>query len=826
MRTLALGGIALLALFAVASPALAWEGLAPYSEESSILATTPSTDDGAIGAIFNPAQWGVLDRGEMDFFWSDENVRPNHMDNWGLAFGEGLGVSVRRRDERVSGGGFRDVTDWQIGMGSGAGDHYGGFTFGFSGPGKGAFERESYVGFGNIHRPAPWLSYGSTVRFALSGGDIDGVADLGIRPLGDPRLLLFADYSISRGDRLDDGPVSGGVAIRPIPGFEAAARWRDEDRLSVTIGINLQRTAFRAAPTYDQNGDLGATNYTLRFNPPQRGFDLDGRVNGNRRFVELSLKGHPVYQAYRFGDKEAVPLLPLLERMQFAIDDPTVAGFIVDLSGYDGNAAMSYEIRAKLEQARRRGKKVVVYADRLGGAEYYLATAADRLVMDPQGMLVMPGVQLSRTYVKGTLEKLGLGFEEWRYHRYKSSLEALSRTDMSPADREQNQALVDAVYEEIANAVVGSGRATRETFDRTVNDEPVLTAKRLLELKWIDAIGRGPDDLHAVAKTLGRSRAQFVSPGTIDALRRMPDERWGPEPTVAVVYAVGPCAMDEGIKGRATAKELRKYRKDRTVKAVVIRADSPGGDPLASDLVAGEMRALRKAGKTVIVSQGRVAASGGYWISMDGDSVLTTPFTVTGSIGVIGGWVWNQRFGDKTGMTSDHVQRGKSADLMGGLTIPLFGVKIPERNLNASEKAQISKLFTNIYDDFVTKVATARGLPEARVREIAEGRVYMGREAVRLDLADRLGGLDDAIEAARIREGIRSREDMVVTEYPKPGLFRLPRFLGGVFGGRGDGAAPALSYEHRILQEILERPGEPLLLAPATLLPGEVEAGR
>ncbi|HET9253445.1 MAG TPA: S49 family peptidase [Candidatus Eisenbacteria bacterium] len=806
--------------------ALAWEGLAPYSEESSILATTPSTDDGAIGAIFNPAQWGVLERGEMSFFWSDENVRPNHMDNWGLSFGEGLGVSVRRRDARTPEG-FADVTDWQIGMGSGTGDTYGGFAFGFSGPGKAAFQRENFLSFGSITRPASWLTYGTDIRFALSGGDIDGVADIGIRPLGDPRLLLFGDYSLSRGDRLDDGPLSGGVAIRPIPGLEAAARWREDDRVQVTFGINLQRTAFRAAPQYT-SGDLGSTNYAIRFNPPQRGFDLDGRLNRNRRWIEMGLKGHPVYQAYRFGDKEAVPLLPLLERMQFAIDDPTVGGFIVDLSGYDANASMSFEIRTKLEQARRRGKKVVVYVDRLGGAEYYLASVADRVIMDPRGMLVMPGVQVSRTYLKGTLEKLGLGFEEWRYHRYKSALEALSRTDMSPADREQNQALVDAVYDEVASAVVSAGRAvSRDAFDRVVDEEPLLTAKRLQELRWVDAIGRG-DDLRAAAKTLGRSRAQFLSAGTLEALRRQPDERWGPEPTVAVVYATGVCAMDEGIKGRATSKELRKYRKDRRVKAVVIRADSPGGDPLASDLVAGEIRALRKAGKTVIVSQGRVAASAGYWISMDADTILTTPFTVTGSIGVIGGWVWNKGFGDKHGMTSDHVQRGKSADLMGGLRIPLLGAKLPERNLTASEREQIRGLFTDLYDEFVTHVSSARQIPEARVREIAEGRVYMGREAIRLDLADRLGGLDDAIEAARIREGIPSREDMVVTQYPKPGLFRLPSFLAGMFDGREETMETGLpvTYETQVLQQLIDRPGEPLLLAPATLLPGEVEAGR
>ena len=810
----------------------AWVGLPPYPEDTNILATTPSTDDGAIGAMFNPAQWGVLEKPELSFFWSDQNVRPNHMDNWGLSMGQGLGFSIRRHDEQGSTG-PRDVTDYQIGMGSGSRGHYGGFAFGFSGPGKGAFERESYISLGDIARPARWLSFGTTGRAALQGGDLDGVVDIGIRPLGDPRLTVFGDYSISRGQRWDDGPVTGGVEIRPIPGLQAAIRYGDDDHFQLTFGVTLQRNSFRATPQYDDHGNLGATNYAVRLNPPVRGIDFDARRNRGRRFIEMDMKGQVTYQSYKYWDTGSIPLRTITEKIQFAMDDPTVGGVVLNLSGFEANISMTWELREKLIALKQRGKKVVIYADNLNMAGYYLASVADRLIMDPRGYIIMPGVQLSRTYMKGLLEKLGLGFDEWRYYKYKSAMEAFSRDSMSDADREQFQALVDAAYEEVASGVVATGRTTRAGFDAVVNGEPFSGAARLKELKWVDQVGR-PSDLKTAVRTVGGRGATTLSYPAVAARRWAPDEQWGPRPTIALVYQVGECAMDQGIKARESSKAIKKLRENRGVSAVVMRADSPGGDPLASDLVADELRALKAAKKPILVSQGRVAASGGYWISMDADSIMVTPFTVTASIGVIGGWVWDAGFGKKYGFSSDHVQVGKSADLLGGIRLPLIGANIPERNLDAAERKQIERAFSDLYDDFTRKVATARRLPVERVRELAQGRVYLGRPGVETRLVDRVATLDQTIDAAKAAAGIPAKQKVNVVEYPKPGLFKLPKFLQetvgswGGFGSAGslDGRAPVLSYEARAIQEILDQPGRPLLLTPGEFLPMEAEPVR
>lgn len=809
-----------------ATPAAA--SLVPYRDASDLVATAPGTDDGALGAMVNPAQWGILERPELAGFWAsdlpDGAPRP-----WGLAMGSGLGFTMRRDERRFAAGpiaGRRHVTDYQIGLGFGAPERATGVALGFSGPGKSAFDRSDFLSFGSIRRPTRWLSTGSTFRMALDDRDMDGIVDVGIRPLSDPRLLLFGSYGLSRDQRWTDGDLAGGVAVRPIPGLFASARWEEHDVMHVALGVAIGRGAFRRDSRWQGDARAG-TNNVVRLSSPERGFDLDAVTSRKRRTMSLDLRGHMVYQSYRYFDENALPLRDVTEKIQFATDDPTVGGVAVKLSGFEGNISMAWEVRQKLMGLRRAGKRVTVACDNLGTPALVIASAADRIVMDPRGSMILPGVSASRTYYHDLMGKLGIGFEEWRFYKYKSAMETFSRDRMSEADREQYTALVRATYDAVAAAFTASGRATRAEFDRVVNEEPYIPASRLLELHWVDALGRWED---LVLAEVGAPALKPVGYGSLRERRWEPRERWGPDPTIALVYLVGDCAMDEGIRARASAGALRAYRKDRTVKGVVLRVDSPGGDPLASDVVAGETRKLRGAKKPAVVSQGRVAASGGYWISMDGDAILASPFTLTGSIGVIGGWAWNEGFGKKTGLTADHVQQGKSADLLGGLRIPFLGATLPERNLDEGERRLIRRSFDELYTDFTNKVASARGLAPERVREIAEGRVYDGAEAIRLKLVDREGTLDEAILEAKRRAGLRADAAVRVVEYPKRRLFRLPSFLKppGIGSASGSAVAPAPGFplEARALQSILDRPGRPLLIMPGSLLPDEPEPVR
>ena len=810
-----------LALLLGSAPASA--SLVPYADESTLLATTPGIDDGSIAATMNPAQWGLLDRPETAIWWSDRQMLGGRRDDYGFSMGRGLGLSYRHRILPAPGG-PRGVGDWQIGLGWK--DAFGatGIAYGFSGPGRSAFDRTNFLSIGRIARPAPWLSLGWMGRTDFEGAN-DGQADLGLRPLSDPRLTLFVDYSVDAHTHWNDGDASFGAAIRPVPGLEAAGRWSEHDRFQLTLGVTVARNGFRSHSRYDHS-DLGVTNFVARFNPPVRGIDPATRLLRGRRWLEMDLKGDAVYQSNRFFDAGTLPLRRILDDLTLAAEDPTVGGVTLNLSGFSANIEMVWEIREKLLALRRARKKSVVYIDNASTGAYYLASAADRLVMDPQGTLLLPGVQMSRTYMKDTLEKLGIGFEELRYFKYKSAMESFSRRDMSEADREQRGNLVKATYEELANGVVATGRMNRAQYDSIVNEMPYLSARRLLERRGVDELG-GPETLRETAKRVAGRRVLFQKPGAARNARWTPEETWGPPPTIVLVYAVGDCAMDSGIRGRATSKALKRFRESRRVNAVVVRADSPGGDPLASDLLAREMLEYRKSRKPLLVSQGRVAASGGYWISMDAARITASPFTITGSIGVIGGWAWNEGLGKKIGMTSDHVQEGKSADLLGGLRLPILGVTIPERNLDEREHVVVKQGILDVYDDFTRRVAEGRGLTVERVREIGEGHVYSGRAALDLKLVDAIATMDETIEMAKVAAGIREGRRVRIVEYPKPRLFVLPRFLPAIravpAGGALDSESP-WTYEQRALGSILQKPGAPLLLTPPSLLPDEAAA--
>ncbi|HEU4333237.1 MAG TPA: S49 family peptidase [Candidatus Eisenbacteria bacterium] len=857
--------IALLAAtLAAAAPApTAHAGLEPYAESNDPMAATPSTDDGSFGAWHNPAAWGVPERSLLDFSYFDRDGEIQDLEDWHLGFGRGLGIAVRHRgdvprrpDPRIvpfdaqnpyfepypgARPALPSLTEYQVALAGGNGRRFGGLAWHLTGGGGHAWRRSNYLSLGQIERPGRHLSVGWAARWAPATGGGATVIDVGIRPLGTSRLTLFADFSARGLARWDDGSIGAGAILKPLDGLELSGRWRDNDRFQFTAGLTLARFGVRATPIIrrrerwpgyadltgerrDSDDHVG-TWYSVRFNPPLRGLDVERRASKNRSFLELDLHGRAVYQSYRWFDDDALPLRDLTERIRFAKADPTVGGVAIRLSGFRANLSTLWEVRQSLLALKQAGKKVLVSCDNLDQASFYLASVADHITMDPTGLLVAPGVQASRTYMKDLLGKLGLGFDEWRYYKYKSAMETFSRTSFSDADREQWEAIVRATYEELASGIAASGRTTRAEYDRVVNEEPLVTASRLKELGWVDSLGRWEDMAEAEVKRHG-GRGKPLAYAPLRERRWQPDETWGPVPAIGLVYLIGECAMDTGIRARDTAPAMKRLREDGDVRAVVLRVDSPGGDALASDLVAEETRRLRKAGKATLVSQGRVAGSGGYWISMDADQIATGPFTLTGSIGIIGGWVWNDGFGRKTGLASDRVQIGKSADLQGGLRVPFLGATLPERNLDEGERRVIGGVFAEMYERFTGLVATARGLEPARVRELAEGRVYDGPAAVRNGLVDRVATLEETIEDAKRRAGIAPDRRVRIVEVPARRLIRLPRFLPGVRQADPDAGAEPRLLETGVLQQILERPGRPLLAMPGALLPLEDEPVR
>ncbi|NIV93014.1 signal peptide peptidase SppA [candidate division KSB1 bacterium] len=439
---------------------------------------------------------------------------------------------------------------------------------------------------------------------------------------------------------------------------------------------------------------------------------------------------------------------------------------------------------------------------------YHLASVADKIVLDPQGSILLQGYVLDRTYLKGTLEKLGLGFDEWRFFKYKSANETFSRDSMSEADHKQLQAYVDDWYELTRAEVCSSRFLSQQTFDQLIDEETYFMPEEALESGLVDTLARWSEIDGIVKSTTGTSKKALSANSLLASA--LPQQNWGELPKVAVVYGLGVCALDEGIKARWLEGVFLALKENKSVKAVVFRVDSPGGDGMASDLVAEALKKCSES-KPVIISQGQVAGSGGYWISMYGDQIVAGPNTVTGSIGVIGGWVYDKGLSEKIGMTSDLVRRGKHADLGHGVSIPYLNLEIPARNLTPEERAEVEEIMKKSYHIFVKKVAEGRGLSEEKVREIAEGRVYSGIDGQENGLVDEIGGLLTAIALAKEKSGLEPTDEVQIVEIPEhEGLFDLREQFSPVALKTSE--APVMQF----LKILSEHPGEPMFM----MLPG------
>jgi len=492
------------------------------------------------------------------------------------------------------------------------------------------------------------------------------------------------------------------------------------------------------------------------------------------------------YQRYKFFD-DSKTLIELLEQIETARNDKSVSGIALNTSGMRINREMLWELREKLKEFKSTGKKVVIYLDRCGMDELHFASVADKIVLDPLGSIDMKGYILGRQYFKGTLEKLGVGFNEIRHFKYKSAAETFANDRMSEADREQRQAIVDAWYEQAVEDISEGRRLSTTSFKKMIDDVVFVTPKEAITYGLVDTLARW-DAIKEIIEEIEGKEKGLVNPSSLAEYKLPKDNYWGKKPQIAVIYAIGVCAMDAGIKARTLVKYVEKAVSDDNVKAIVLRVDSPGGDALASDYIA---EALRKAKgkKPVIISQGFVAASGGYWLSMYGDTIVSSPISITGSIGVIGSFFFNKSFKEDLGVSTDFVKRGEHADLGYGMLLPLIGLRLPDRDFTEEEMVKVEAVIKTLYKDFVDKVADGREKEFDEIEKIAQGRVWTGRDAVKNGLVDLLGGLSTAITLAETEAGL-SKEKYDIVQYPEMPWFNFGSFLPNF-----------LSWEEEILKE-------------------------
>ncbi|MFP4228613.1 MAG: S49 family peptidase, partial [Salinivenus sp.] len=493
-----------------------------------------------------------------------------------------------------------------------------------------------------------------------------------------------------------------------------------------------------------------------------------------------------------------------------------IAAVALDLTDLSVSREKAWELRQAVQDVQAAGKEVVAFLESAGIDTYHAASAADRVVIDPQGTLQLPGYASSRTFVKGTLDKIGLGVQPFRFFEYKSAVETLTRTGFSEADSLQRQQLVDDWYA-LARTGVADGRGLApDTVDHLIDEQTVLSASNAREAGLVDSLARW----HERDALLSEAAGTETSAMDLDRLNAVATatRAWGARPEIAVVYGIGATSLDSGIQARELAKTFRQLTDDDDVEAVVFRVDSPGGSALAADRVAQAVRACAEE-KPVVVSQGTVAASGGYLISTYADRIFAGPNTVTGSIGVIGLWVYDDGLlSEKAEASYDVVQQGARADLFAPYRVPLLGLPLPARKLDEDELARARDLIRQSYDDFVGQVAAGRDTSESYVRSVGEGRVYSGTAGQQRALVDEIGGLSDALAAARQAAGVPDDRVAIREVNATSGFLTLPGILPSglrqMLGTEDDSNEASADPAHTFLRTVVEHQPDPLLLLP------------
>ncbi len=733
-----------------------------YYNNSFFGLTSPGAMKYGLYGFDNPALLSTLSAPDLLFNWT------NYKQSWSEAHRYGIYAAIPHVgfaavNQKENG---KSATDYRLSGAFGNAVSSFGIGYGWSGGDAGYFNKRDFWNVGYLFRPNQYLSLGASAILP-SSGEKEGILEAAVRPFRNEIVSLFGDYAAKKEYMPGEPKWSAGIAVEAYPGFRLTGRYFENKTLTAGVQLELGTLGISSQSHFDKDQKYAFNSYGIRMGAYDR--NVFSNAGDPKAYFSIDM-GHGIaYKKFKYFDQKTT-LAEMLENIEAAKDDPQVAGITINTSGMSGNREVLWEVREKLKEFRATGKKIIVFIDRGGLNEFHFASIGDKIVMDPLGTFMFEGYLMGRTFLHGTLDKLGLGFDEFRFFKYKSANEDFSRDKMSDADREQRQRMVDDWYKLAKDDIVSTGRITGDQFDSLINNKVGILPDEALSLGLIDTIARWD----AVEKMVSDKKGYMVTSSSLESNKLPQDNSWGPKPKIAVFYALGICAMDEGITARQLVHSVKSAVDDNSVKAIVLRVDSPGGDAMASDYISSVLKTA-KGKKPVIVSQGFVAASGGYWLSMYSDTIVAAPSTITGSIGVIGGWIYNKGFKEMTGASTDYVKKGDHADLGFGMTIPFINQSIPDRDVTTEERAKVESLMKTLYKDFVKKVAEGRGKSTEHIGEIAQGRIWSGYDGLKNGLVDVLGGLEKAIDIARQKANLKLGEYEVI-QSTEAGLFDMNKF--------------------------------------------------
>ncbi|MGB4399579.1 MAG: signal peptide peptidase SppA [Daejeonella sp.] len=455
--------------------------------------------------------------------------------------------------------------------------------------------------------------------------------------------------------------------------------------------------------------------------------------------------------------QKTLGLKEILAGIEAAKTDKNIKGIYLDASSVSAGFATIEEIRNGLIDFKKSGKFLIAYSEVYTQGAYYLASVADKIYLNPEGMVDFRGLNSESMFFKGALDKMGIEAQIIKVGTYKSAVEPFILEKMSEANREQVTSFLGSMYDHFLSEISASRKIPKATLFAIADSAKVRDPKDAVTFKMVDGLLYKDQVLDDLKSRTGIDKNKDVKSVSIENYASNERKESSTSSNrIAVIYANGEIISGEGndntMGSDRISRAIRKARTDDKIKAVVLRVNSPGGSALASDVMWREV-VLTKKVKPVIVSMGDVAASGGYYIACAADSIFAQPNTITGSIGVFGIIPNMQKFfNDKLGITFDGVKTGRFSDL-GDVSRPL----------TEDEKMIFQHEVDKTYNTFTKKVADGRKKSQAYIDSIGQGRVWSGTEAVQNGLVDRLGDIDDAIKSAAKKAKLK---DYKVVSYP------------------------------------------------------------
>ena len=452
---------------------------------------------------------------------------------------------------------------------------------------------------------------------------------------------------------------------------------------------------------------------------------------------------------------KTIDLKQILDNIEKAKNDDNIKAIYINNSIVNSGLSQIEEIRNKLLDFKESGKQIIAYSETYSQSAYYLSSIADKIYLNPEGIIEIKGFAAEIMFFKGLLEKLNIDIQIIRHGTFKSAVEPFTLDKMSPENKEQLIRLLNSIANNIMDSIASQRGFSLSEIQQHANNLSLENAQSCIELNYVDALIYQDQVADSLVAVSGGDKLNLISLNHYTNTKSREEEI--SRNKIAIIYATGTIKTgngdDKSIGSATTAKAIKRAREDKNVKAIVLRINSGGGSALASEVIWRETILTKKAKKPLVVSMGDYAASGGYYIACAADSIVANPTTITGSIGVFGMIPNLENFyKNKLGITIDRVNTNKSADM---------GINRP---LTSFEKEKVQRSVESIYKTFISHVSEGRKMSKVAVNEIGQGRVWSGIDAKEIGLVDEIGGLEDAIVSAAELSEI---EDYRVITLPK-----------------------------------------------------------